>query len=109
MTAPGAAQSTAVAIGAGAAGLATASQLQRRGVDVLVLDRDGPGASWRHRYDGLRLDTLRSMSALPGHRPSRRLGRWPSQLAAAWATGKVVCSTSKSSTSSRSRRLRARA
>jgi putative flavoprotein involved in K+ transport len=73
----------AVVVGAGAAGLAAAAALRRAGARPVVLERDSPGASWRHRYDGLRLNTLRSMSALPGWRPPRRLGRWPTRDA--WA------------------------
>ena len=51
-------------IGAGAAGLGVAAELRRRGVgDVVVLERTGSiGASWRARYDGLRLNTDRRLS-----------------------------------------------
>jgi putative flavoprotein involved in K+ transport len=64
-------------IGAGAAGLATAAMLQRRGVAVRVLEReDSVGASWQRRYDDLRLNTIRWLSALPGARVPRREGRW---------------------------------
>ena len=69
----------AVVLGAGAAGLGTAAALERHGVRSVVLERDRPAASWRGRYDGLRLNTMRSMSGLPGRRPSRRLGRWPTR------------------------------
>jgi len=52
--------------GGGAAGLAAAATLQRSGADVTVLERtDAVGASWRARYDGLRLNTTGRMSALP--------------------------------------------
>lgn len=64
-------------IGAGAAGLATAAVLRRRGVDVTVVDRaDQVGGAWPNRYDSLRLNTVRWMSDLPGHRMPRALGRW---------------------------------
>ncbi|WP_433381257.1 flavin-containing monooxygenase [Actinoplanes sp. CA-142083] len=64
-------------LGAGAAGLAAAAQLKARGVDCVVLER-GPGvaASWRGRYDRLRLHTIRSLSGLPGFPIPRQYGRW---------------------------------
>jgi putative flavoprotein involved in K+ transport len=59
-----------VVVGAGAAGLAAAAMLRRRGIENLILERsDGVGASWRSRYDGLRLNTLGWMSRQPGLRP----------------------------------------
>ena len=74
----------AVVVGAGAAGLAAAAMLKRRGIDPLVVNRDsGPGAAWRRRYDGLRINTVRWMSDLPGYRMDRRYGRWPT--AEEWA------------------------
>jgi putative flavoprotein involved in K+ transport len=66
-----------VVIGAGAAGLGTAAELRRRGVPAVVLERGtGAGAAWRGRYDGLRLHTIRSLSA-PTRSPfPRSEGRW---------------------------------
>lgn len=64
-------------VGAGAAGLAVAAQLKRHGVDSVVLERgDGVGASWRGRYDRLRLHTTRRLSSLPGLAIPRGYGRW---------------------------------
>ncbi|MCE0536161.1 NAD(P)/FAD-dependent oxidoreductase [Kineosporia rhizophila] len=64
-------------VGAGAAGLAVAAQLKRHGVDSVVLERgDAVGASWRGRYDRLRLHTTRRLSALPGLAMPREFGRW---------------------------------
>ncbi len=69
-------------IGAGAAGLAAAAELGRRGVTALVLERaDEIGASWAGRYDGLRLNTFRSLSAPRHSRIPRGAGRWPSREA----------------------------
>src|SRR5205814_1557324 len=66
-------------IGAGAAGLATAGMLQRAGVKTVVLERsDRVGSSWVSRYDSLRLNTLRSMSQLPGYECDRAYGAFPS-------------------------------
>ena len=68
----------AIVAGAGPAGLATAAVLKRRGFDVLVIER-GPGVAmrWRDRYQGLRLNTMRVFSTLPGYRFGRRYGRYP--------------------------------
>jgi putative flavoprotein involved in K+ transport len=71
----------AIVVGAGAAGLAVAATLRGAGVDVIVLERtDRVGASWRTRYDGLRLNTTGWMSTQPGLRASRRrYGEFPSR------------------------------
>ena len=67
----------AIVVGAGPAGLAVAAELGRRGLSAAVLERsDGVGASWRVRYDRLRLNTSRRMSGLPGHGIDRGCGRW---------------------------------
>jgi cation diffusion facilitator CzcD-associated flavoprotein CzcO len=56
-----------VVVGAGPAGLATAHELQVRGVPYRVLER-GPAVAhaWRNLYDSLTLHTGRHLSALPG-------------------------------------------
>jgi putative flavoprotein involved in K+ transport len=71
----------AIVCGAGAAGLAAAATLSGAGVEVLVLERtDKVAASWRTRYDGLRLNTPGWMSTQPGFRASRRrFGEYPSR------------------------------
>ena len=69
-----------VVIGAGPAGLATAAQLRRRGVPVLVIERAGAvGASWRGRYDRLRLNSSRPFSKLPGARYPKGTPMFPSR------------------------------
>jgi putative flavoprotein involved in K+ transport len=69
-----------VVIGAGAAGLGAAGELARRGIQAEVLERaDAIGTSWQGRYEGLRLNTARWMSALPGGSIPRSAGRWPSR------------------------------
>src|SRR2546423_4853807 len=72
-----------VVVGAGAAGLVAAAELGRRGVDdVLVLERgEGVGASWRSRYEGLRLNTIRQFSRVRGLRIRRAMGRYLSREA----------------------------
>ena len=70
----------AVVIGAGPAGLASAAELRRRGVPAVVLERaDGVAASWRGRYDRLRLNTSRWFSKLPGGRYAPGTGVFPSR------------------------------
>jgi putative flavoprotein involved in K+ transport len=70
-----------VVIGAGAAGLGVAVELQRRGVDdVIVLEgADAVASSWRGRYDGLRLNTVRQLSGLPREPIPSSAGTWPSR------------------------------
>jgi putative flavoprotein involved in K+ transport len=61
-----------VVAGAGAAGLAAAAALERRGVRPIVLEADERvGGSWARRYDRLHLHTVRRFSGLP-HRPLPR-------------------------------------
>jgi cation diffusion facilitator CzcD-associated flavoprotein CzcO len=56
-----------VVIGAGAAGISAALALKDEGLRALVLERsDRVGASWRARYDRLRLNSARRFSHLPG-------------------------------------------
>ena len=63
----GDARVTTVVVGAGQAGLATAYHLVRHGHEVVVLDAAGAvGASWRSRWDSLRLFTPVGFSSLPG-------------------------------------------
>jgi putative flavoprotein involved in K+ transport len=71
----------AIVLGAGTAGLAAAATLRGAGIDVTVLERsDQVAASWRSRYDGLRLNTAGWMSTQPGFRASRRrYGEFPSR------------------------------
>lgn len=64
-------------VGAGPAGLAVATVLRRHGLGAQLLERgESVGTSWRSRYDGLRLNTVRWLSHLPGQPMPSRLGRW---------------------------------
>lgn len=59
-------QHQTVIIGAGQAGLAMARQLQRQGLDALILEAgERPGGNWRHYYDSLKLFSPAGYSALP--------------------------------------------
>jgi putative flavoprotein involved in K+ transport len=72
----------AVVVGSGPAGLAAAAALKRRGLGVAVLERgDAVVARWRSRYDGLRLNTFRAYTHLPGCRLPRAAGRYASREA----------------------------
>ncbi len=67
----------ALVIGAGPAGLATASELTRRGLGVLVIDQaDTVGSSWTRHYDRLHLHTARRLSSLPGTVIPASKGQW---------------------------------
>lgn len=69
-----------VIVGGGPAGLAAAAELRRAGLTAVVLERgDGIGASWRARYDRLRLNTCRWTSTLPGSRYPRGTALFPSR------------------------------
>jgi cation diffusion facilitator CzcD-associated flavoprotein CzcO len=58
-----------VVVGAGPAGVSAALSLKDRGLRPVLLDRaDGVAASWRSRYDRLKLNTGRQFSHLPGRR-----------------------------------------
>ncbi len=69
-----------VIVGAGPAGLAAGGALRRAGVESVLLER-GPAVatSWRSRHEGLRLNTIRWQSGLPGLRIPRSAGRWVSR------------------------------
>ena len=68
---------TTIIIGAGAAGLATAARLRQRGLAYRLIDAgDAVGASWRNRYDSLKLHTVRWLSALPGKPIPKAYGPW---------------------------------
>ncbi|HSJ08756.1 MAG TPA: NAD(P)/FAD-dependent oxidoreductase [Longimicrobiales bacterium] len=69
-----------VVIGAGAAGLATARELKRRGTPFRILERGHtPGQTWHDLYDSLRLHTGRHLSALPGLRMPRGTPLFPTR------------------------------
>ena len=69
-----------VVVGAGPAGLAAAAELGRLGVGATVLEQAAAvGASWRSRYDRLRLNSSRWFSNLPGQRHTGENGPFPSR------------------------------
>lgn len=71
---------SAIVIGAGPAGLATAACLNQAGVETRLIERAGSvGASWRQRYDRLHLHTDRGHSGLPGLPMPHAYPRYPSR------------------------------
>lgn len=69
-----------IVIGAGAAGLGSAAELGRRGIQVTVLERaDAVASSWRSRYDRLRLNSSRPFSKLPRGRFGHGTPMFPSR------------------------------
>ena len=68
-----------VVVGSGPAGLGVAGQVKQRGLEAVVLERgDAIAARWRSRYAGLRLNTFRAYSHLPGSPLPRNAGRYAS-------------------------------
>ena len=67
-------------VGAGPSGLSAAFELTRSGFTPLVLERTlAVGDVWRHHYDGLRLNSGRYYSALPGSKFPLSASGWPSR------------------------------
>jgi cation diffusion facilitator CzcD-associated flavoprotein CzcO len=72
--------SDVVVIGAGPAGIAMAISLQDRGIRPLVVERAGEvAASWRTRYDRLKLNTGRQFSHLPSRSYPKGTPTFPSR------------------------------
>jgi indole-3-pyruvate monooxygenase len=71
---------TALIVGAGPAGLASAACLKRRGIDATVLEAGASVAtSWRHHYRRLHLHTVKEHSSLPGLAFGDDVPRYPSR------------------------------
>jgi cation diffusion facilitator CzcD-associated flavoprotein CzcO len=69
-----------IVVGAGPAGIASTLALKDAGLAPLVLDQaDRVASSWRSRYDGLRLNTWRRFSHLPGRPFPRCTPTFPSR------------------------------
>ncbi len=69
-----------IVVGAGPGGLSAAWELVRAGFRPLVLEQSAAvGDVWRNHYDGLRLNTGRLLSTLPGSPLPRSAGGWPTR------------------------------
>lgn len=67
-------------VGSGPSGLATAAELRARDIPVMVLERGSRQASaWASRYDGLRFNTSRWWSSLPGAPFPKDYGWFPTR------------------------------
>lgn len=67
-------------IGAGAAGLAVARCLQRRGASYTLLEKSRVvGSAWRQHYDRLHLHTSKGLSALPDRPFAPDVPKYPSR------------------------------
>ncbi|WP_084327633.1 flavin-containing monooxygenase [Salinarimonas rosea] len=68
----------ALVIGAGLSGLGVARALADSGIACRVLEAEArPGSPWRARHPQLRLNTRRTLSALPGRALPREAGAFP--------------------------------
>jgi putative flavoprotein involved in K+ transport len=71
-----------VIVGSGPAGLGTAGELKRLGIEAIVLERgETIAARWRSRYVALRFNTFRAYSDLRGSPLPRAAGRYASREA----------------------------
>jgi cation diffusion facilitator CzcD-associated flavoprotein CzcO len=69
-----------VIIGAGPAGVSAALSLKDRGLRPVLIDRaDNVAASWRSRYDRIKLNTGRQFSHLPGRPYPRGTSLFPTR------------------------------
>jgi putative flavoprotein involved in K+ transport len=65
-------------VGAGPGGLAVGAALAQRGLPATILERASRvGSSWRSYYEGLRLNSARRRSSLPGLDIDPGCGQWP--------------------------------
>src|SRR4051794_12924381 len=79
-TMPEPARRDVIVVGAGAAGLAVAGELERRGVTPVGGERsEVVGSSWRGRYRDLELNNDRWTARLPRSPIPRGAGRWPAR------------------------------
>lgn len=69
-----------IIIGAGAGGLSTAYALKRSGISATIVERsDKVGSSWRNRHPQLQLNTVRTLSHLPGLSLPANAGDFPAR------------------------------
>ena len=67
-------------IGASVSGLASASTLQKRNIEYLIIEKESQVATpWRNHYERLHLHTTKGLSNLPFKKFDRGVSRYPSR------------------------------
>lgn len=67
-------------IGASVSGLASASSLQKRNIEYIIIEKETQAATpWRNHYDRLHLHTTKSLSNLPYKKFGSDIPRYPSR------------------------------
>ena len=67
-------------VGASVAGLASASTLQKRNIDYVIIEKESQVATpWRNHYERLHLHTTKGLSNLPDKKFDRSIPRYPSR------------------------------
>lgn len=73
-------QTHTLIIGASVSGLASASSLQKKGIEYMIIEKQGQVATpWRNHYERLHLHTNRSASNLPYKTFGNTIPRYPSR------------------------------
>jgi cation diffusion facilitator CzcD-associated flavoprotein CzcO len=73
-------QTNTLIVGASMAGLASATALQKKGIDHIVIEKEAQIATpWRNHYDRLHLHTYKSLSTLPYKKFAHAIPRYPSR------------------------------
>lgn len=67
-------------IGAGISGLASASSLQKKGLEYIIIEKEAQSVTpWRNHYDRLHLHTDKGLSYLPYKKFENAIPRYPSR------------------------------
>jgi indole-3-pyruvate monooxygenase len=70
----------ALIVGASISGLASASTLQKRNIDYVIIEKESQVATpWRNHYERLHLHTTKGLSNLPYKKFHRSIPRYPSR------------------------------
>jgi hypothetical protein len=73
-------ETNALIIGAGIAGLASASSLQKKGLEYIIIEKEAQAVTpWRNHYDRLHLHTDKGLSSLPYKKFDNTIPRYPSR------------------------------
>src|ERR1700743_802402 len=74
-------KTSVVIVGASLSGLAVAACLKRRGIDFVIIEKEGAVcAPWRHHYERLHLHTNKRVSGLPFRGWGPAAARYPGRL-----------------------------